>query len=260
MEEVAKLSVSAKATLVIQQPNVWTPREVTNASVLSITSEIHTGKAVVILILARWVIKTVGQMQHVFQMSVVKICVKIHATGSTVDLIHSVKWLIIALDVHVHQVSAVIQILTVPASGFQYFAGIVKSVQIIKLVSMDNVDCSVAMIMNVLLVKSVSTRNVCCLASRTPVVPQEKLVSLVVIAKWVAEIIMTVLIKKLASKIGVKIHARSKVFVDQMLSVKLLITKQRVNVCLDSKDLQHQYWDVRGCIKYARLQYIVHLE
>lgn len=241
MAEVAKLSVSAKVILVIQQPNVSTPREVTNVNVLSITLEIHSGKDAVILILARWVTKTVDQMQHVFQMSVVRICAKIHATDSTVDLIHSVKLLIIALDVLVHQVSAVILTLTVPASEFQYFAGIVKSAQIIKPVSMDNADCSVAMIMNVLLVKNVSTRNVFCLASRTPVVPQEKLVSPVVFAKWVAEIIMTVLIKKLASKTGVKIRARSKVFVDQMPSVKLLIIKQHVNVCLDSKDLQHQY-------------------
>lgn len=183
MAEVAKLSVSVKATPVIQQPNVLTPREVTNVNVHWITLEIQSGKAVVILILAHWVIKTVDQMQHVFQMSVARICAKIHAKDSTVDLIRSVKWSIIALDVPAHQVSVVILTLTVPASGFQCFAGTVKNAQITKPVSMDNADCSVVMIMNVLLVKNVSTRNVCYLASHTPVVPQEKLVSLVVIAK-----------------------------------------------------------------------------
>lgn len=183
MEEVAKLSVSVKAIPAIQQPNASTPKEVTNASVLSITSEIQSEKVVVILILARWVIKTVGPTQHVCQMSVVRICAKIHATDSTADLIHSVKWSIIALDVLVHRVSVVILTPTLPASGFRYFAGTVKTAQITKPVSMDNVGCSVATIMSALLVKSVSTRNVCCHASRTRAVPREKLVSQVVTVK-----------------------------------------------------------------------------
>lgn len=51
MAEVAKLFVSAKVTLVILQLNVSTPKEVTNASVLLITLEIHTKKVAVILIL-----------------------------------------------------------------------------------------------------------------------------------------------------------------------------------------------------------------
>lgn len=51
MEEDANPFVSAKATLAIQQLNVLTPKEVTNANVLSITLETHSGKAVVILIL-----------------------------------------------------------------------------------------------------------------------------------------------------------------------------------------------------------------
>lgn len=92
MEEVAKRSVSVRAILVIQQPNALIPREATNANVLSITSEIQSGKVVVILILAHWVTKTVDQMQHVFQIPVVKICAKTPATDSTVDLTHSAKW------------------------------------------------------------------------------------------------------------------------------------------------------------------------
>lgn len=131
--------------------------------------------------------------------------------------------------------------LTVHASGSQYFAGTVKTAQITKPVSMDNVDCSAVTIMSVLLEKNASTRNVCCLASRTRVVPREKLASLVVIVKLVAEIIMTVLIKKPASKTDVRIPVRSRVFADQTLSAKLSITKQLVSVCLDLKDLQHQY-------------------
>lgn len=241
MEEDAKLSVSAKAIPAIQQRNALTPREVTNANALSITLEIHSGKAVVILILAHWVIRTVGLMQHVCQMSVVRICAKIHAMDSTVVPIHSVKLSIIAHDVLAHLVSVVILTQTVPASGSQYFAGTVKTAQITKPVSMDSVDCSVVMIMNVLLGKNASTRNVCCLASRTRVVHREKLASLVVFVKSVAEIIMTVLIKKPASKTDVRIRVRSRVFADQTLSVKLSIIKQLVSVCLDLKDLQRQY-------------------
>lgn len=52
MEEGAKPFVSAKVILAIQQPNVLTPKEVTNASALSITLGIHSEKVVVILILA----------------------------------------------------------------------------------------------------------------------------------------------------------------------------------------------------------------
>lgn len=91
MEEDAKQSVSVKATLAILQPNVLIRREATNANVLSIILETHTEKVVVILILAHWVIKIVDPMQHVCQMSVVRICAKIHAMDSIVDLIHSVK-------------------------------------------------------------------------------------------------------------------------------------------------------------------------
>lgn len=91
MEEDARLSVSVKATHATLQPNVLTQKEVTNASVLSITLEIHSERVVAILILVHWVIKTVDPMQHVCLMSVVRICAKIHAMDSTVVLIHSVK-------------------------------------------------------------------------------------------------------------------------------------------------------------------------
>lgn len=72
---------------------------------------------------------------------------------------------------------------TVLALGFQYFAGTLKTVQITKPVSMDNVDCFVVMTTSALLEKNASTRNVCCLALRIQAVPREKLASLVVIAK-----------------------------------------------------------------------------
>lgn len=76
-----------------------------------------------------------------------------------------------------------IQIPTVLASGFQCFAETLKTAQITKPASMDNVDCFVVMTTSALLEKDASTRNVCCLALRIQVVPREKLVSLVVIAK-----------------------------------------------------------------------------
>lgn len=72
---------------------------------------------------------------------------------------------------------------TKPASGFQYFAGTLKTAQITKPVSMDNVDYFAVMTTSALLEKDASTRNVCCLALRIQVVPRERLVSLVVIAK-----------------------------------------------------------------------------
>lgn len=183
MAEVAKQFVSAKVTLVIQQLNVLTPKEVTNVSALLITLEIHIERVAVILILVHWVIKTVDRMQHVCQMSVVRTCVKIHVTDSIVDLIHSVKLLITALDALARQVSVVILIPIVLASEFLYFVGTAKTAQIIKLVSMDSVGCSAAMITNVLLVKNVSIRNVYCLVSRIQVAHQEKLACLVAFAK-----------------------------------------------------------------------------
>lgn len=77
----------------------------------------------------------------------------------------------------------VIPTLIVPVLEFQYFAGTVKTAPITKLASMGSVDCSVVTITSVLSAKNVSTRNVCCHASHTQVVLQEKLVSLMVFVK-----------------------------------------------------------------------------
>lgn len=183
MVEAAKLFVSVKATHVIPQLDVLTQKVATSASVLQITSEILSERAVVILTHVLLVTRTVDQMLHACLMSVEKICAKTHVMDSIVDLIHSVKLLTTDLDVHARQVLGVILILTVLAFEFQCFAKIARTVLITKFVLMDNVVCSVAMIMNVLLVKSVSIRDVSYHALHILVVLPEKLVSPMVIVR-----------------------------------------------------------------------------
>lgn len=176
MVEDANLFAFVRATHVIPQPDVLTQKEATSANVHLTILEILIEKAVVILTHVLLVTKTVDQMLHACQMLVEKICVKTHVMDFIVDLIHFVKLLTIDLDVHAHQVFVVILILMMLVLEFQCFAKTAKTVLIIRPVLMDNAVCSVAMIMNVLLGKNVSTSNVFCHALHTLVVLLERLV------------------------------------------------------------------------------------